>query len=181
MSYRVLSSHPPKTQTRDQIRLYWEAAMIQCFMTSSNWEKIFIDEFHISNHRSKFKGWGFKYNKWSVTTPLDSFSLYFTLAVSEKHIYGIMASEKANTAQVFIHFLDQLLKCMKEKFSKGNKQFCFIIDNWSIHKTLDVKKFVEGKKIHVLTIPPYSPSLNGAETVINAIKSKVQQRRRSGK
>ena len=181
MSYRILSSHPPKTQTPNQIRLYWEAAIIQCLLASNDWDKIFIDEFHISNHRSKFRGWGFKYNKWSVTASLDSFYLYFTLAVSEKHIYGIMASEKANTVQVFIHFLDQLLKCMKDKFKKRDQQFCFILDNASIHKTWDVKKFVENKKVFVLTIPPYSPSLNGAETVINSIKSKFKQRWRWGR
>ena len=37
--------------------------------------------------------------------------MYFTLAASEKHIYGIMANEKGNAAKVFVYFLDKILKC----------------------------------------------------------------------
>ena len=40
--------------------------------------------------------------------------MYFSLGVSENHVYGIMASEKANTAKIFIHFLSNLFECWKK-------------------------------------------------------------------
>ena len=107
--------------------------------------------------------------------------MYFTLAVSEKHIYGVMSSEKANTAEVFIYFLSNLIECQNKFFKDDKSKTYFILDNASIHKTADVKVYVEQKWINLLTIPSYSPALNGAETVIQAIKSKIKQRRSEGR
>ena len=42
---------------------------------------------------------------------------------------------------------------------------------------IEVKNFTKRRSIHLLIIQSYSPALNGAETVIQAIKFKVQQRR----
>ena len=98
---------------------------------------------------------------------------YFT--VSEKHIYGVMTSEKANKAAVFIYFLSELIECQNKFFKEDIWKTYFIMDNVSIHKTADVKAFLERKWINLLTIPSYSPALNGAETVIQAIKSKTNK------
>ena len=107
--------------------------------------------------------------------------MYFTLGVSENHIYGLMASEKANNAKIFIHFLDNLKKC-REKVLEGNiSNACLIIDNASIHKATEVKTFVRRRLVSLLTIPSYSSALNGAETVILGIKPKVKQRRNQGR
>ena len=103
--------------------------------------------------------------------------MYFTLGVSEKHIYGVMASEQANTANIIIHFLDDLIKWRDKANKSSESKACFIIDNASIHKTEDVKRFADKRSIGFLTIPSYSPSLNGAETIIQAIKSKVKKKR----
>ena len=181
MSYRILSIQPPKTTTKEHIRTCWESVMIQWSLASRGFELIYVDEFHISTHRSRFKGWAFKDCKAAVTSTMDNFSMYFTLGVSENHIYGLMASAKANNAKIFIHFLDNLMKC-RDKVLEGNiSKACFIIDNASIHKTTDIKIFVRSKMIPLLTIPSYSLALNGAETVIQAIKSKVKQRRNQGR
>ena len=177
MSYRILSIQPPKTTTKEHIRTYWESVMIQCSLASRGFELIYVDEFHISTHRSRFKGWAFKDCKAAVTSTMDKFSMYFTLGVSENHIYGFMASKKANNAEIFIHFLDNLMKCRDKVLEGSISKACFIIDNASIHKTTDVKIFVRSRMIPLLTIPSYSPALNGAETMIQAIKSKVRQRR----
>ena len=107
--------------------------------------------------------------------------MYFILAVSEQHIYGTIASNKANNANVFIYFLSELIKNRNKSFKDENSKTCFIIENASIHKTTEAKNFAKRRSIHLLTIPSYSPALNGAETVIQAIKSKVKQRRCEGK
>ena len=71
--------------------------------------------------------------------------MYFTLAVSEKHIYGVISSEKANTAEVFIYFLSELIECQNKFFKEDTGKTYFVMDNASIHKTANVKAFVERK------------------------------------
>ena len=181
MSYRVLSIRPPKTRTHEHLRSYCESVMTQCILYERGFECIYIDEFHISGHRSKVKGWSFKDEKSAIISTIDSFSMYFTLAVSEKHIYGIMANEKAFTAKIFIHFLDKLLELKNKITKESENRTCFIIDNVSIHKTVEVKEFAKKRWIHMITISSYSPALNGAETIIQAIKSKIKQRRSQGR
>ena len=70
---------------------------------------------------------------------------------------------------------------MKNDFETSNDSFWIVMDNASIHKTTKIQKFFKFKGIHALTIPPYSPSLNAAELVIQAIKAKIRQRRGQGK
>ena len=181
MSYKVVSIQPPKTKFKEHIRAYWESVMIQWTLAKRGFEAIYIDEFSISGHRSKFRSWSFKDVKSAITWNIDNFSMYFTLAVSEKHIYGVMSSEKANTAEVFIYFLSELIECQNKFFKEDTGKTYFVMDNASIHKTANVKAFVERKWINLLTIPSYSPALNGAETVIQAIKSKTKQRRSYGR
>ena len=136
-----------------------------------------MDEFNISSHRSKFRGWVLKDHKPAIVAALDKFSMYFVIAASSQHIYGIMASEKANTAEVFMYFLDNLLIHSERLFNKCSEKTLFIIDNASIHKTKSVDEYAKRKEIPLLTIPPYSPALNGTETIIQSIKSKVNLQR----
>ena len=181
MSYRMLSWFHPKTQTNDHIRVYWEAVIIQTILGDMGWEAIFIDEFNISSHRNKFKGWALKDHKPAIATKLDSFSMYFVLAVSTKHIYGILANSSANTADIFVYFLDCLLKHREKLFKMSNNSTFYVIDNASIHKTENVDEYAKRNEISLLTIPSYSPALNGAETVIQAIKAKVNKQRMQGR
>ena len=57
----------------------------------------------------------------------------------------------------------------------------YVMDNASTHKIKEVDEYANEKKISLLTIPPNSPALNGAETVIQAIKSKINKHRSQGK
>ena len=51
-----------------------------------------------------------------------------------------------------------------------------VLDNAPIHKTGAEKEFMESNKLHILTISPYSPLLNESETVIQAIKAKINKK-----
>ena len=86
-----------------------------------------------------------------------------------------MDIEQVNTAKILIHFLDDLIKWRVKANEGSESTACFIIDNASIHKTADVKWFSDKRSIRLLTIPSFSPSLNGAETIIQTIKSKVKK------
>ena len=63
----------------------------------------------------------------------------------------------------------------------SNNNTCYIIDNAFIHKARNADQYSKRNKISLLTIPPYLPALNSAETVIQAIKAKVNKRRIQGK
>ena len=154
---------------------------MQSLFADMDWKAIFIDEFNISSHRSKFKGWTLRDHKLAISTKLDSFSMYFVLSVSSKHIYGVLASSNANTAEIFTYFIDCLLKNRERLFKMSNNNTCYIIDNASIHKTRNVDQYTKIDKISLLTTPPYLPALNGTKTVIQAIKVKVKKRRIQGR
>ena len=111
MSYRTLSTLHPKTQSKDHTRAYCEVVIIQSLLADMEWEEVLIDEFNISSHRNKFRGWAQKDHKPTIAFTLDNFSMYFAIAVSSKHIYGVLTSEKANTFQTFLYFLDCMIKC----------------------------------------------------------------------
>ena len=117
MSYRTLSILHLKTQASNHIRTYKEAAIIQTKLWEIGWEAILIDEYCISSHRNKFRGGSFKDRKPIISSLFDSFSIYFELAISSQHIYGVLANERANTATIFMYFLENLLKT-REKFSR---------------------------------------------------------------
>ena len=107
--------------------------------------------------------------------------MYIVLAVSSEHIYDVMASTRANTAEVFMYFLDCLLKFREDKLNMSNLKTVFVVDNASIHKTKEINEYVRNNKISILTIPPYSLALNGAETIIQALKLKIKCQRGNGK
>ena len=107
--------------------------------------------------------------------------MYFVLAVSTKHIYGILGNGNANTAQVFIQFLDNILNCRQKLFKMKDENTLYVMDKASIHETKEVDKYANEKKISLLTILFYSPALNGADTVIQAIKLKINKHRSQGK
>ena len=52
-------------------------------------------------------------------------------------------------------------------------KFYFVFDNSFIHKSQDVKSFIEGSNIRILIISTYSPSLNLIENLILYIKRKL--------
>ena len=113
--------------------------MIQSCLVNRGFELIWIDEFSISGHRTKFRSWGFKGVKSTVKWLIDSLSMYFILAVLEQHIYGTIVRNKENNANVFIYFLSELIKSRNKSFKDENSKTCFIIDNASIYKTTEVK------------------------------------------
>ena len=79
--------------------------------------------------------------------------MYFIMTVSEKHINGIIANERANTAKVFVHFLDKLLECRNKLIEENDAKVWFVIDDASIHKTVDVKQFIKQNQSVSLLFP----------------------------
>ena len=100
---------------------------------------IFIDEFNLSSRKVKFRGWVFIDKKYKIFTPIEGFSICFIIIISENHFYGIMASDSANTSEIFIQFLSKLLNSIQACTSNEIRDLCFVIDNALIHKTSNAK------------------------------------------
>ena len=161
--------------------MHCEGVIIQTTLANEGWEIVFIDEFNISSHKNKFRGWPLKEYKPTIKAKLDSFSMYFILAVSMNNIYGVLTSVKACNHQVFIYFLDNLMESRDKVFKMNNKKTIYIMDNCSIHKAKKVAEYAKSRQISLLTITTYSPSLNGAEKIIQAIKAKTNKYRSRGR
>ena len=105
----------------------------------------------------------------------------FIIAASEHKFYGIMGNQGANDHQIFIHFLCEFLEAKLDPVIDDFSKFLLVIDNASIHKTREVQEFASKHRIKLLTISPYSPSLNAAEYFIQSIKAKIKRKQRFGR
>ena len=83
--------------------------------------------------------WGFIDKKNKIVTPINGFFMYFIIVISENHFFRIMASDSANTSEIFIQFLSKLLNSIQTSNSNEDRDLCFVINNASIHKTSDAK------------------------------------------
>ena len=66
---------------------------------------------------------------------------------------------------------------MQEEIHLGrtDRKYVILCDNATIHKAKQVRNYSESSKILMVTIPPYSPTLNAAEKIILAIKEKIKR------
>ena len=106
---------------------------------------------------------------------MESFSIYFSLGFLENHIYGNMSSEKFKSEKNFIHY-QFLYEFWKNIDGEEENKIWFVIDNASINKAAYVRHTANKRQLRLLTIPSNSSFLNGTETIIQAIKSKVKQK-----
>jgi transposase len=65
-------------------------------------------------------------------------------------------------------FLFWLKKCLLPRIKKDD---VIIMDNASIHKSIEVRKLIESKKARLIYQPPYSPFLNKIENYWAFLKS----------
>jgi transposase len=95
-------------------------------------------------------------------------------AINNKGKLAFSVYEGKFTSKRFIDFLKRLIKFMKAK-----KMF-LIVDNLSVHKSDEVKNFInENKsKIELFYLPTYSPDLNPDELLNNDLKANAFRAKR---
>ena len=72
----------------------------------------------------------------------------------------------------------QKLRLFQSSNGKNEKSYAIVWDNASIHKSKKVMDFLTESKMHMITIPAYSPWLNPVETMIGAFKRKLSTMKR---
>ena len=180
MSYKRIKIQRKITTEKQNIRRFALAGAIQIKLESLNYELIFIDEFSLSDRSFKFFGWSKRGKSGYINSVSNSFSMSFFVALSSTRFYGILGTEGTGNSKKFIHFLSKVLNERKKLSYQEANKFVLIMDNASIHKTLEVSTFIIDSKVRTVTIPPYEPSLNPEEKFILAIKSKLRQKKQSG-
>ena len=135
---------------------------------------IYVDEFHLSMKNSSLYNWSLKGHPSMLWVNASSWIMSFIVALSEKQIEFIIASNKSITHQIFCWFLSDILKRLQHG-GWDTSQVCFIFDNASLHSSSNSIKYMKEQGIKSITIPPYSPQLNPAEKLIEAIKIKVRK------
>ena len=144
------------------------------YLESNHKELLFIDEFIYSSHSNKQYGWCKKSENSIYYAPLDDFRMSFMIWFSKFRIYGVIGTNETFDSNMFLQFLIQ----MKENL---HSNWVFIADNASIHKTNQIREYLEDTKQLLITIPSYSPWLNPWEHLIRSIKSKIRMKQRANK
>ena len=150
------------------------AALVQSKLDILHTELIYIDEFSVNERNFNNYSWWEKGKQEYVDYLMDNFSMTFILAISEQRFYGTMGNKEFNNCVSLIQFLIKTFEC-RSKFITIEYFKSFIVwDNASIHKSRDCLKIYIDSEITVLTIPPFEPTLNPAEKLILAIKTKIK-------
>lgn len=128
-----------------------------------------------SDHQSGTT-WGLKGHTPVVPGTGDRFSVNMISTVNNRGLLRFMIYGGSFTSDVFIKFLDRLLK------STDRKVF-LIVDNHSVHRSKAVKEWLAEEKhskwLRLFYLPPYSPQLNPDEYLNNDVKSNAVGRKRA--
>ena len=181
MSYRRFESRPIAAFRNEIIRKLFESASLQIKLDKRNIEMIFVDEFKLSSKHWRFRGWAPKCRKGFIKSYSDSFHASFIVALSQKKIYGIMASDITFNASMFQRFIEHMLIMRNKDKESSQLPFIIVLDNNSIHNASAVQKYLKSTKVSWLTIAQYCPWLNPWEKLIGAIKQKVANKKAEGK
>ncbi|MFH0765572.1 MAG: IS630 family transposase, partial [Calditrichota bacterium] len=97
-------------------------------------------------------------------------------AITNRGDLRFMVFRNSFTSDVFIQFLDRLIKSAVTKVY-------LIVDNHSVHRSKKVKIWLDdethGGKINIFYLPPYSPDLNPDEYLNNDVKTNAVGRKRA--
>ena len=181
MSYKKLGAANIKNmQPGNTSRILQWKRIIEWFLQESYY-LVYVDEFTINHKTLNHYGWtpkgssGWKYHQ------SQKFSMSFVVGMSCNQLEGIIGFKKSIDSRKFILFLKGVQRKLKIAFEGVNQKLWIIWDNWSIHKSEKVKKFLNEAQIVMIWIVPYSPFLNPTEHLIQAIKQKVKRDHDNGK
>lgn len=102
-----------------------------------------------------------------IPATLESKKVYCFGAVNIDTLEVVHIMRKRKRSIEFVEFLDYLEKCYQ-----GRKKF-IVLDNYSIHSSRYVEKWLRGSNFELLFLPTYAPELNPMEDIWRVVKNKV--------
>ena len=104
------------------------------------------------------------------------FSMFFLIAFSSQRFYGWIGAEETFDSVKIIKFIQEILIARENHFNVTDSKMIFIADNARIHVSKKVQKILSDRKISMITILAYSPSLNPWENIIGCIIVKIRSK-----
>ena len=156
--------------TFDKIRNFYESAVIQILLELIDYEPIYVDKFTLNFRFNIMYGWSV-IGKWSLLeSNISKFSMSFMIGFSSSRVYGILGTTGTHNSDSFIVFVRSAVEYRTRILENSNSNFMIVCNNSFIHKSMDISRYISGTCLHILTICPYSPSLNPIEKLILYIK-----------
>ena len=172
-SYKKQGLIQKKMLTFDNIRKFYESAAMQILLELIDYELIYVDEFTLNFRFNTMYGWS-PIGKWSLLeSNINKISMSFMIGFSSNRVYGILGTTGTHNSDSFIVFVRSAVEYRTQILENSNSNFMIVCDNSSIHKSMDVSRYISGTCLRILTICPYSPSLNPVEKLILYIKKKL--------
>lgn len=128
---------------------------------------ICIDESYFYSNTTSDYGWckkGLRLTSYIKSNP-TKYSLL--LAITNKNIIHYEIHTTNINSTIFKHFITIL--------TNRFKNYYFLMDNVSFHKSKDIMHTIINSNNHLLFIPPYSPEYNPIEEVFSFIKNKLKR------
>jgi transposase len=131
---------------------------------------IFIDESGFNYHLRRTKGRSKVNTPARVTVPaVRGRNVSLIAAINTQGIvWHEVITHSTVTSTIFCDFLGRLFQKLENECNLD--EVWLILDNASIHKTLEVRQLVDQTRHKLIFLPPYSPMLNPIEEVFSKIK-----------
>ena len=160
LSYKTLEKKHPTSTKPENWRKFFESAWVQSTLEKQGVELIYIDEFSINTRHLKYKGWSRIGHKGYISVNLEEFSMSFIWALSRERVYGIMGCPGSIDHTVVRHFIKLMWAYRSKIPTSANMPFAIVFDNAFVHACSPMVEFYEKSNLKVVSIRPYSPSLN---------------------
>jgi hypothetical protein len=104
----------------------------------------------------------------------QNYSVSLIAGVTQDSIVGAQLVEGGVDASVFEHFLQELLKGLRDRGAFNGPGVVLLLDNARIHHHSLVLEAARAQGVHVLFNAEYSPWLNPVEALFGLVKRKVK-------
>ena len=174
-SFKRVSQIKPRSRTKENIRRFMESAWLIKTLIQKEYEVVFADEFTLKTRQTKLKTWTDKGKHGFINGADQNFRMSFALAFSKMRFYCIENTKGTFNSDGFIEFIKNIKKQYDNDPIVNHAQLVIVIYNAPIHVSCVVKEFWDSERLFVVTMWPYSPSLNPWEKAIAAIKAKTKK------
>jgi hypothetical protein len=104
----------------------------------------------------------------------QNYSVSLIAAVTKDEIVGAQLVEGGVDASVFEHFIQELLKGLRDRGAFKGPGVVLLLDNARIHHHSLVLETAKAQGVHVLFNAEYSPWLNPVEALFGLVKRRVK-------
>ena len=109
----------------------------------NNYHIVYVDEFSVNRSTTSMYGWSKKgVSGWKYVIP-QTFRMSFVIGLSKTRWEGLIGFKETINSKRFILFLKGIIQRNVSVEGLIRRRVCVICDNWSIHKSSEVQKFLK--------------------------------------